>query len=315
MYPMSSRTRPSRAASPFDLKAQAAYVAWREHKLANHPASSAELMVEIADGRAPSEAEVAAIGRALSRANVAFYRLKSPRPGDKAMLRALGRRLGLERLDNNLCADGDGISSLSVVEKRAPGEYIPYTNRPLNWHTDGYYNAPDEQIRGVILHCVRPAAEGGGNAFMDHEIAYILLRDANPDYIRALMAPDAMSIPPNVQDGVEIRARRTGPVFSVDAGGRLHMRYSARARNIEWKADSTTQAAAEYLLSLFQQDSPYIFRHRLEAGEGVISNNALHCRSGFSHQNGETSRLLYRARYFDRVMIPETGAGEPHVVS
>ena len=301
--------------SPFDLDAVDAYVAWRERKLAGWVEESAELMTEIADGASLTPREVEAIRSALARTNIAFYRLKSPETGDKAMIRAIGRRLGLERLDNNLCADDDGITSLTVVEKRQVGEYIPYTNRPLNWHTDGYYNALDHQIRGVILHCVQPAEEGGGNAFLDHEIAYIQLRDQNPGFIRALMAPDAMTIPPNIQNGQELRPQQPGPVFSVDPCGNLHMRYSARARNIEWKNDSTTQAAAEYLLNLFQQDSPYIFRHRLEAGEGVISNNALHCRTGFSHEGGEVSRLLYRARYFDRVASSDQEAGERHVVS
>ncbi len=307
--------QPTRTVSPFDPDTGEAYVAWRERKLANWPAESSELMTEITDGRAPQASEIQAIRAALARTNIAFYRVKSPLPGDKAMIRALGRQLGLERLDNNLCADDDGITSLTVVEKPQQGEYIPYTNRPLNWHTDGYYNTLDRQIRGVILHCVQPAEDGGDNAFLDHEIAYIQLRDENPDFIRALMAPDAMTIPPNIRNGRELRPRQTGPVFSIDARGYLHMRYSARATNIEWKADSTTQAAAECLLSLFQQDSPYIFRHRLEAGEGVVSNNALHCRSGFSHEQGDVSRLLYRARYFDRVMDSDTDPGEQHVMS
>lgn len=315
MTSQASRSKPVQTVSPFDPDAGEAYVAWREHKLANWPADAGELMTEISDGRAPQASEIQAIRALLARTNVAFYRLKSPLPGDKAMIRALGRRLGLERLDDNLCADDDGITSLTVVEKRREGEYIPYTNRPLNWHTDGYYNTLDRQIRGVILHCVQPAEDGGNNAFLDHEIAYIQLRDENPDFIRALMAPDAMTIPPNIQNGRELRPSQTGPVFSIDARGCLHMRYSARARNIEWKTDSTTQAAAECLLNLFQQDSPYIFRHRLEAGEGVISNNALHCRTGFSHQQGDVSRLLYRARYFDRVMDSDTGPGESHVMS
>jgi hypothetical protein len=137
---------------------------------------------------------------------------------------------------------------------------------------------------------------------LDHEIAYIQLRDENPDYIRALMAPDALTIPPNIRNGEQLRAGQSGPVFSVDTDGHLHMRYSARTRNIAWKDDPTLQAAAEYLLGLFQQDSPYIFRHRLAAGQGVLSNNALHCRTAFSHEVGnETGRLLFRARYFDRV--------------
>ena len=302
----STCTKPLAAYSPFDLDANEAYVAWRQHKLADWPAGSAQMMTDIEDSSALQAQEIESIRAALARTNIAFYRLKSGLPGDKAMVRALGLRLGLERLDSNLCADDDGITSLTVVENRRESEYVPYTNRPLNWHTDGYYNTLDRQIRGVILHCAKPAEEGGENTFLDHEIAYIQLRDRNPEFIRALMAPDAMTIPPNVQQGRELRPQQTGPVFSVDSQGNLHMRYSARAKNIEWRADSTTQAAAEYLLSLFQQDSPYIFRHRLEAGEGVISNNALHCRSGFSHQAGITSRLLYRARYFDRVAAPQT---------
>ncbi len=296
--------------SPFDLEANEAYAAWRERKLADWPANGSGLMTEIADGLALQPGELASLQAALAQTNIAFYRVKSPLPGDKAMVRALGRRLGLERLDNNLCADEDGITSLTVAETRRQGEYIPYTNRPLNWHTDGYYNTLDRQIRGVILHCARPAGEGGDNAFLDHEIAYIQLRDRNPDFIRALMQPDAMTIPANIQDGRELRPRQAGPVFSIDPCGKLHMRYSARSGNIEWKADSTTQAAAKCLLSLFQQDSPYIFRHRLNAGEGVISNNALHCRTGFSHEEGAVSRLLYRARYFDRVIDSGTGSGE-----
>ena len=310
MTPPATHIKASAADSPFDLDADEAYVAWRKQKLANWPTNSAALMTEIADSRALQADEIAAIRLALARSNIAFYRVKSPVTGDKGMIRALGRQLGLERLDNNLCADDDGISSLTVVKKRQQGEYIPYTNRPLNWHTDGYYNTPERQIRGVILHCVRPAETGGGNAFLDHEIAYIQLRDENPDFVRALMAPDVMTIPANVRNGRELRPGQTGPVFSLDPRGNLHMRYSARAKYIEWKADSTTQAAAKCLLSLFQQDSPYIFRHRLEAGEGVISNNALHCRTGFSHEQGHASRLLYRARYFDRVVDPETDSGE-----
>ena len=38
----------------------------------------------------------------------------------------------------------------------------------------------------MLLHCVRDAAEGGVNRFLDHDIAYILLRDAIPTFIAAL---------------------------------------------------------------------------------------------------------------------------------
>ena len=291
--------------SPFEPRAEAAYTAWRERKLAGFPASIGELRVRVADGLRLQPAERAAIGEALRRANLAVYRLAEPSSGDKALVRRLGRQFGLERLDDNLCADGDAITSLQVVGRRREGEYIPYTDRRLNWHTDGYYNPPDRQIRAIVMHCVRPAAEGGENALLDHEIAYILLRDEDPALVEALMQPDAMTIPPNVQDGRVLRPAQGGPVFSIDAHGHLHMRYSARARNIEWKKDRLVRRAAERLLGLFEDASPYIFRHRLEAGEGIISNNVLHCRTAFSDDPAAgRGRLLYRARYFDRALIP-----------
>ncbi|HHO69330.1 MAG TPA: taurine catabolism dioxygenase TauD [Gammaproteobacteria bacterium] len=291
--------------SPFEPGDEAAYGAWRERKLADFPASIGELRVPVADGLRLQPAETAAIGEALRRANLAVYRLADPSSGDKVLVRQLGRQFGLERLDDNLCADEDAITSLQVVGRRREGEYIPYTDRRLNWHTDGYYNSPDRQIRAIVMHCVRPAAEGGENALLDHEIAYILLRDEDPALVEALMQPDAMTIPPNVQDGRVLRPAQGGPVFSVDAHGHLHMRYSARARNIEWKDDARVRRAAERLLGLFEDASPYIFRHRLEAGEGIISNNVLHCRTAFSDDPAAgRGRLLYRARYFDRAQIP-----------
>lgn len=289
------------ADSPFSLDADAAYRVWRDRKLSTAPAGPDELMLELDDATCLSTAELGAISDRLVRANMVIYRLKDPASQSKQLIRQLGRQLGLNRLDNNLCADDDSITTLRVVDKRREGEYIPYTNKRLNWHTDGYYNRPEEQIRGVILHCVQPAEAGGENAFMDHEIAYIQLRDKNPDYIRALLEPDAMIIPANIQNGLEVRAEQGGPVFSVGSDGHLHMRYSARARNIVWKDDPVTQAAASCLLNLFQADSPYIFRHRLEAGQGIISNNVLHCRTEFKHDSdSDCGRLLYRARYFDR---------------
>jgi alpha-ketoglutarate-dependent taurine dioxygenase len=304
-----------RGPSPFTLDDDVAYAPWREHKLAGYPAAVDELLIDVHDGFRLSAAERDRIRCALQRANMAIYRLQNPSGAGKALIRQLGRQLGLERLDSNLCADEDGITSLRVAQVRREGEYIPYTNKRLNWHTDGYYNSLEQQIRGVILHCVQPAAEGGENAFMDHEIAYILLRDRNPDYVRALMAADAMTVPANIQNGREIRPQQSGPVFSVDSGGRLHMRYSARARNIVWKADSTTQAAAECLLNLFQEHSAYIFRHRMKSGEGVISNNVLHCRTEFSDDAATSAtRLLYRARYFDRVADLETDTGDKHAM-
>ncbi|MBD3620139.1 MAG: TauD/TfdA family dioxygenase, partial [Chromatiales bacterium] len=199
-------------------------------------------------------------------------------------------------------AEADSITSLTVIPGGRQNGYMPYSNRQLNWHTDGYYNADEAQIRGVILHCVQDAAQGGHNALLDHELVYLMMRDADPAMVKAMMAPDVMSIPPNVEGGEEIRGTQSGPVFSIDEHGNLHMRYTKRKRNIDWKADGATQEAVAFIEELLDSDSPYIFRHHLQPGQGLICNNVLHSRTEFEDDEIVGSkRLLYRARYYDRI--------------
>lgn len=292
--------------NPFDPDNHSGYSRWREGRLANRIRSAEELVVEIAMLGEPSESERNAILERVRRANMAVYACRAggsaPAETLKPKLAALGAAFGLRRLDSNLCADEDGISALEVREGGGAGEYIPYSSRPLSWHTDGYYNSAEEQVRGIILHCARPAAEGGVNALMDPEMAYIRLRDENTDFIRALMHPEAMTIPANMMGGQEIRPARIGPVFSVDpSNGALHMRYSARKVNVIWRDDEATRAAVAFLNRLLAEDGPDILHWRLEAGQGYIGNNVLHNRSAFRDGEGDEGRLLYRARYFDRM--------------
>ena len=179
--------------------------------------------------------------------------------------------------------------------------YIPYTDRAIKWHTDGYYNPSDRQVRSFVLHCVHSAAQGGGNRLMDHEIAYLMLRDENPDFIRALSAPDAMTIPERTDEYGVARAAQTGPVFSIDpANGRLHMRYTARTRSIVWKQDAATLAAVASLEKLLASELPHIHRTQMEPGMGLLCNNVLHDRAAFKDDQ-DNPRLLYRARYHERI--------------
>jgi len=289
------------SAAAFAMDDDTAYRDWRAQRLANYPQSASELQVEIHDPWAITGPEQDAVRDRVRRCNMALYQI-APDIEDKDLVRAIGQQFGLQRLDSNLCADEDSITSLEVIPDGRQKGYIPYSNLPLSWHTDGYYNKPAQMIRAMVLHCVRPAAEGGENFLLDHEIAYIHLRDTDPAYISALMAPDVMTIPPNVENGVEIRGAQSGPVFSVDAQtGSLHMRYTHRMRNIEWKPDSVTQEAVACLREFLASDSPYIIRHRMKAGQGIICNNVLHSRTGFNDDPAHGGRLLYRARYFDRI--------------
>ncbi len=286
--------------TPFDPDATAAWTRWRDAKLAAYPRSAGELVVEVGDGYRLSDAERAALRERVRRAGFAIYQVPPAQAADRGVVRAIGRQLGLERLDGNLCAGEDNITALRVTDEGRHRYYIPYTDRRLSWHTDGYYNPPAQRIRGMVLHCVRPAARGGENLLLDHEMAWLHLRAIDPELVRALMHPEAMVIPPNVENGVEIRGELRGPVFSLDENGALHMRYTDRTRSIAWREDAATTAAREALRALLHGDSPWILRHRLEAGQGILSNNVLHARTAFENGAGE-GRLLYRARYYDRI--------------
>jgi alpha-ketoglutarate-dependent taurine dioxygenase len=277
----------------------AAYTAWRERKIAEYPRSADELIVEVRDPRRLDGVERAAMADRLRRANMAVYASPCGELEDKEIPRALGRQFGLERLDPNWLADDDGVSSIAAREGEAHGEFIPYTDRAIRWHTDGYYNPPERCIRAFVLHCVRSAADGGESLLLDHEIAYLMLRDENPDWIRALMQPGAMTIPERTEGGAVARAARTAPVFSVEEDGMLHMRYTARTVSIGWAGDADTAAAVERLAQWLAADAPRALRVRLEPGMGVICNNVLHARSAF-RDDPARPRLLYRARYYDR---------------
>ncbi len=286
--------------NPFALDDKAAYERWRDRKLAEAPASAGELIVEVGDPRALSTAEHAALMARVRRCNMAIY-AGAMLDEDTDIPRRLGEQFGLSRLDANWLAGEDGISEIRVFNDGTQTHYIPYTDRPIKWHTDGYYNSPEWQIRGMVLHCVRRAASGGENRLMDHEMAYLLLREESPEHIHALMQADAMIIPERVDEKDGVRPAQGGPVFSLDGGGNLHMRYTARTRSIAWKQDAATRAAVAALERLLNQENmPHIFQAQLEPGMGLLCNNVLHDRAAFSDDPARP-RLLYRARYLDRI--------------
>ena len=229
---------------------------------------------------------------------------------DKEVPRRLGAQLGLATLDTNFLADEDGITSIAVTGTKAKAGFIPYTTHRIRWHTDGYYNAPALRIRAMLLHCVRDAATGGDTALLDHELAYILLREDDPGHVRALMQADALTIPARVDDEGVARPEAVGPVFSIEPGtGDLHMRYTARTRSVAWKGDAATGAAAARLLQILDGDAECVLRTRLAPGMGLVCNNVLHERSAFQDSPGR-ERLLYRARYVERMAGTERAWAE-----
>ena len=219
------------------------------------------------------------------------------------------RRLGFSMAEDHRSAGAASVVALATSSEESKKGYIPYTPRPMNWHTDGYYNAPDQPVKGFILYCFQQAPSGGENRVLDPEIAYLRLRDENPDYVRALMHPAAMTIPENTEPDGALRPASTGPVFFPDqATGRLQMRYTARTRSIAWRDDAATRAAADWLRHWLSDGDPLIRKVRLAPGQGIASNNVLHTRAGFQDGPGGRARVMLRARFHERMAEGLLGA-------
>jgi len=139
------------ANTPFILGDNAVYLQWREQRQRYSQPALNDLLVQIKDPYQLSDDEKAAIVQRCKNYNMAIYQLNNPDIQDKSLLHVLGKQLDMKNLDANIRADEDSVSSLEVREQ-AGNKYIPYTNKALSWHTDGYYNPLEKQIFGIIIH-------------------------------------------------------------------------------------------------------------------------------------------------------------------
>ncbi len=289
-----------------NLEDTTAYQQWADRKRASYSRLKDEFppIVEVDRNGRVGQASLSIIHQQITNFNFALYKIPEAGADHLQAVKNLGKAMGLKELDANLCAHEDKITRLTVDRRGRKKQYIPYSNKAIGWHTDGYYNPFHQRVLGLVLHCEHSAAEGGVNDLLDHEMAYIHLRDENPGYIRALSCPDVMCIPENIEEGIEIRPQTCSAVFIREQGPRhspyLSMRFSNRKRNIIWPDDALTQEALDCLRTFLDSASPYHIRYRLKAGEGVISNNVLHTRSAFTDSD-ENKRIYYRARYYNRI--------------
>jgi len=290
--------------SPFGLRNSDAYAEWREKKLSAGEIALKAGFVEITDALNMRDSEVAAILSRCRDTNIALY--STPPETDDSILRgnlrAMAERLGMGEPEGHRSKGEAAIVALTVSNRPSQRGFIPYSRKALNWHTDGYYNAPDNTIRGFILHCVQDAMAGGVNQILDNDIAYIRLRDENPDYITALMHPQAMTIPETHEEDGTLRPASIGPVFHIE-GDDLIMRYTARTRSIEWRDDPKTREAVAFLQNLLIAGDPLMLEAKLKPGQGVINNNALHNRTAFdpAEVGSHSRRIMYRVRFNNRI--------------
>lgn len=293
------------AGSPFDLGDHDRYRRWRDEKLQAAAAFAGAGFISLEDPARLSPQERDSILAACAQSSMAFYEVPALAGEEDATRRAiagLARGLGLRNFEEHRSATEDGIVPIEVADMGGRAGFIPYSTHAINWHTDGYYSyrSPTRMIRSMILHCVRDAAEGGENGFLDPDIVYIRLRDADPAFIAALMHPHAMTIPSFDDAAGEGHGAVSGPVFvAIDSA--LSMRFTIRKRNVIWRDDPVLTAAREKLADVLAND-PMILRKRLAPNQGIICNNVLHERRAFTDKTDEgTGRLLYRVRSYDRL--------------
>jgi len=292
-----------KCAEHFDLACPKSYVSWRDKKIADVSGKKNVLRpVNISSYSQLSKQEKGELIHKCNQFGFAIYQnsgVSKEQNLTTKSLRFFAEQLGIRELDFHHCTEEDGVSVLQVSNTKLKRDFIPYSDKPLGWHTDGYYNAAEYQIRSMILHCVSPADDGGENQLMDHELMYIKLRDRNPEFIKALCKADCMNIPEFDDGEGNCRPESQGPVFYIDSKtARLQMRYTARQRNITWKNNAETQAAHAAITDILSKDEESIYNIKLKANQGLLSSNILHNRTGFNN-NGQNQRKLYRARFYD----------------
>jgi hypothetical protein len=279
----------------FNLDSTDDYQKWRDEKLAAYPRNLGDLVVELGDMTAITDAEKARIMDLVERANMCVYTAGKAELSMDSLL-SLGKQLGVSGTDKSRRhANSDELTNSGILNQA-----IPFTTRHVRWHTDATYYGSDKTIQALFLLCQRPAIEGGSNKVLDHEIMYILLRDKNPEALRVLMSKDCFKYK-NPETG-EIDDHLGGKVFWINPDGYLCHRFSFRKMDMAWSEDSDVRAARDELESLMLNESEYVIEGRLESGLGLVSNNVLHTREKLvDSEDPSNKRLLFRTRFYDRV--------------
>ena len=272
------------------------YRRWRDHKLACFSSDVNELMVEIKNPLKLTSSEIKLSSKIISQSNLLFFELGPNNNDIRSSLMILAKQFGMGHFEILESSEKSGLTKIEVSSvSQAKSEYIPYTNKSLNWHTDGYYNEINDPILSWLLFCHSNSSNGGDNKFMDHEIAYILFNDRSAD-IDDLMSSDAFTIPENTQNG---RKAVSSYVFRL-LDNKLHMKFSMREKNIIWRDE--IKASSELLKTIIKENESYQIKYKLKPNQGVISNNVIHMRSSFTNTSNK-NRLLYRLRSKKRIDI------------
>ena len=249
------------------------YKRWEDKKLESFTNNTDELTVQIANPNKISKPEKSMVISSLCQNNLVFFKIDNSKYRDQSSIKNLALHVGLGNYEFDSKSDLDGLTEISNNNTNTGmTEYIPYTNKELNWHKDG-----------------------GLNKFLDHEIAYILFNQKS-SRLNDLMLNNTYNIPKNLMTN---RPEINNPVFKFN-NQKLHMKFSMRKKNIIWNSSSIE--ASDILKNIIKDSSKYHIVKRLSEGEGVITNNVIHMRTAFTNSRNK-NRLLYRLRSKKRVCI------------
>jgi hypothetical protein len=267
------------------------FIEWSAKKDLNIPSNINDLKVSISDINHVSKTEISQIKQKLTKFNCCIYASGTDLDDDSKIMR-FAQSLGMRTFDSHNI-DDSAISTISANKDENNMRYIPYTNKGLNWHTDGYYDS--KPIFSWLLHCIEPALSGGENFLLDHELAireYILKYDD----IIYLTNNETFSIPTD-----EVAKREITSNYVCDMNNeykKLHMNFSMRKENIIVNKDS--ESAMSKLIKIIKEDcKKYHLTYKLSKSEGIVSNNILHGRNAF--KDGQVMRKILRIRSHERL--------------
>ena len=268
----------------------AEFLRWAEEKERNIPHNIDGIIVNIHDINNVKISEIAKIKETINKCNSCIYSSKIALKSNTNLLKFV-ESVGMRTYDRNNIESNE-ISTITPLENNKIN-YIPYTDKSLNWHTDGYYDK--KSIFSWLLHCVHPATHGGENYLLDHELAlreYVLRYDD----INNLMSEDALTIPESKDTS---RSEISTYIFSIkNQYKKLHMRFSMRKDNI-----GTSPKAGDAVIKLKQtienDCAKYSLTYKLQKNEGIITNNILHGRKAF--KDDKVKRKLLRIRSYERL--------------
>ena len=271
------------------------YKRWKDKKLESFTRNIDHLTVQVSNPNSISKPEKNKVISLLRSNNLAFFNIDNISYKDKSSIKRFAFQIGLGDYEFDSRSDDDGLTEIKEHKHNDKiSEYIPYTTKELNWHTDGYYNTKDNSILSWLLFCNTQSEKGGVNKYLDHEISYILFNDIS-NKIKDLMLENTCCIPENLITG---RKGVLNPVYMFD-DEKLHMKFSMRKKNIIW--NDASLKAINILKNIIEDSSEYHITKKFAEGEGIITNNVIHKRTAFTNSENK-NRLLYRLRSKRRVI-------------